>query len=89
MKIRPKPRKYNETEVNESYFAANSNEDGNCSREDPDGDSTPNDKSDFFKTPKREFKIFERKLDQKNFASNEIKTAKYSPMSFIPQNLVE
>ena len=47
MKIRPKPRKYNPEDLDESYFAAKSNEDGNMSREEgPDG----GDKTDFFNT---------------------------------------
>jgi len=38
---------------------------------------------------KREFKLFEKKLDHKNFTSNEIKSSKYTALNFIPQNLVE
>ena len=91
MKIRPKPRNYNRDDLDESYFAANSNEDGNCSREETmaGSDAQSADKSDFFKTSKREFKIFEKKLDHKNFTSNEIKSSKYTALNFIPQNLVE
>ena len=73
MKIQPKPRKYNKDDLEESYFAANSNEDGNCSREETMAENgCASDKSDFFKTLGREFKIFDKKLDQKNFASNRV-----------------
>lgn len=56
--------------MDESYFATNSNEDGNISREEatPGGD----DKSGFFATSKREFKILDKKISSKNYASNEI-----------------
>ena len=70
-KIKPKPRKYNKgEELEESYFATNSNEDGNISREEatPSGD----DKSGFFATSKREFKILDKKISSKNYANNDI-----------------
>lgn len=90
MKIRPKPRKYNKgEEMDESYFATNSNEDGdgNMSRE----EVTPNpgDKSGFFNTSKREFKILDKKISSKNYASNNIQTSEYNWLSFIPLNLVK
>ena len=75
MKIRPKPRKYNKgEEMDESYFATNSNEDGNMSRE----EVTPSggDKSGFFDTSKREFKILDKKIDSKNGLKVERKSRK-------------
>lgn len=83
MKIRPKPRKYRHgEEMDESYFAKNSQEDGNNSREEPD-----DDKSDFFKSSKREFKIFDKKIKEKNYASNMIWTQKYTWLNLIPLGL--
>jgi hypothetical protein len=68
-KIRPKPRKYNKgEEMDESYFATNSNEDGNISRE----ETTPGGDSGFFSTSKREFKILDKKISSKSYANNEI-----------------
>ena len=85
MKIRPKPRKYNPEDLDESYFAAKSNEDGNISREEgPDG----GDKTDFFNTQKREFKILDKKNGQKNYASNQIISSNYTRANFIPLNLI-
>ena len=73
MKIRPKPRKYGGEELEESYFAVNSNEGKqNLSR-----DETA-DESDFFDTQKREFKIYDKTIEEKGYSTNEIKTAKYS-----------
>lgn len=73
--------------MDESYFATNSNEDGNISREEatPGGD----DKSGFFATSKREFKILDKKISSKNYATNDIQTSQYTTMNFIPQNLVK
>lgn len=73
--------------MDESYFATNSNEDGNVSREEatPIGD----DKSGFFSTSKREFKILDKKISSKNYASNEIQTSNYTSFNFIPLNLVK
>ena len=88
MKIRPKPRKYNKgEEMDESYFATNSNEDGNMSRE----EVTPSggDKSGFFDTSKREFKILDKKIDSKNYSSNKVQTSEYNLLNFIPFNLVK
>jgi hypothetical protein len=54
--------------MDESYFATNSNEDGNISRE----EATPSgDQSGFFTTSKREFKILDKKISSKNYSSNE------------------
>ena len=48
MKIRPKPRKYNNEDIDESYFATKSDENSRSRDEEtPDGDQ---DKSEFFKT---------------------------------------
>ena len=89
MKIRPKPRKYNKEDMDESYFA-NSNEDGNQSREDDEADPDhATDKSDFFKTSKREFKIFDKKIAEKRYASNRIRSYRYSLWNFMPLNLVD
>ena len=89
MKIRPKPRKYNNGEdMDESYFAANSQEDGNNSPEETgDTDSQYKDKSNFFTSSKREFKIFDKKIKDKNYSSNVISTTHYSVKNFIPLNL--
>lgn len=84
MKIRPKPRKYNPEDLDESYFAAKSNEDGNISREE-----NPGDKSDFFNTQKREFKILDKKIDSRNYATNQILTSNYTRANFIPLNLIQ
>jgi hypothetical protein len=84
MKIRPKPRKYNPEDLDESYFAAKSNEDGNCSRE----ENPAADKSDFFNTQKREFKILDKKNASKNYASNQIINSIYTRANFIPLNLI-
>lgn len=83
MKIRPKPRKYNREDMDESYFAANSQEDGDRSRE----ELVSPGESDFFKASKREFKIFEKKISEKNFASNRICTSKYTWANFVALNL--
>ena len=51
MKIRPKPRKYNNEDIDESYFATKSDENSRSRDEEtPDGDQ---DKSEFFKTSSR------------------------------------
>jgi hypothetical protein len=77
MKIRPKPRKYGHDELEESYFAVNSNEGKqNLSRDDSGNETT--DKSDFYDSHKREFKIFDKNIDEKGYSSNEIKTTKYN-----------
>lgn len=89
MKIRPKPRKYDREDLDESYFAANSN-DGNISRDDlSQADTGPTDKSDYVYASKRDFKIFDKKHTNKNYASNEIRTSRYTMGNFIPQNLIE
>ena len=84
MKIGPKPRKYNPEDLDESYFAAKSNEDGNISREE-----NPGDKSDFFITQKRGFKILDKKIDSRNYATNQILTSNYTRANFIPLNLIQ
>lgn len=86
MKIRPKPRKYNNEDIDESYFATKSDENSRSRDEEtPDGDQ---DKSEFFKTSKREFKIFDKKISEKNYASNKIRSFRYNTLNFIPLNLV-
>jgi magnesium-transporting ATPase (P-type) len=85
MKIRPKPRKYNPEDLDESYFAAKSNEDGNVSRE----ENPATDKSDFFNTQKREFKILDKKNAQRPYASNKITSSTYTFSNFIPLNLIQ
>jgi len=86
MKIRPKPRKYNNEDIDESYFATKSDENSRSRDEEtPDGDQ---DKSEFFKTSKREFKIFDKKISEKNYASNKIRSFRYNTFNFIPLNLV-
>lgn len=53
-------------DLDESYFAARSNEDGNCSRDETAADSsdgqTKNGKGSSFMQGIREFKIFEKRL---------------------------
>ena len=68
LKLRPKPRKYDMLDPDESYFAATSNEDG-----DVEAGVNSGEKSDFFQSPKREFKIFDKK-PQKNYCSNELES---------------
>ncbi len=53
-------------DFDESYFAARSNEDGNCSRDETAADSSDgqskNGKGSSFTAGMREFKIFEKRL---------------------------
>lgn len=88
IKIRPKPRRYAKDEMDESYFAKNSNDEGNGSTDEPNDSTTASSTSGFCSQSKREFKIFQKKAGD-GFASNEIKTTRYSLASFIPLNLVE
>ena len=89
MKIRPKPRKYNNEDIDESYFATKSDENSRSRDGDGDEDDEGKDKLDFFKTSKREFKIFDKKICEKGYSSNRIRTFKYSRWNFIPLNLVD
>lgn len=86
MKIRPKIRKYGMKEgMDESYFAANSMEDGNNSREEP----TDGENAQFFKIPKREFKILDRKIKEKGYLDNMVWTSEYTAANFIPLSLTK
>lgn len=87
MKIRPKPRKYNNEDIDESYFATKSDE--NSKSRDDEAEDENKDKSEFFKTSKREFKIFDKKINEKNYSSNRIRTFRYNAWNFIPLNLVD
>ena len=53
-------------DLDESYFAARSNEDGNCSRDETAADSSDehnkSGKGNSFTANMREFKIFEKRL---------------------------
>jgi len=66
LKLRPKPRKYDMLDPDESYFAVTSNGDGDNLETGPSSE-----KSDFFTTSKREFKIFDKK-PWKIYCSNEL-----------------
>ena len=53
-----------------------------------EGDNS-DDKSKFFSCPKRECKIFDKKIREKNYATNLVYSSKYSLLDFIPYNLTE
>ena len=88
MKIRPKPRKYAKDEMDESYFAKNSNDEGSCSTDERTASTAASSTSGFCSKSKREFKIFQKKAGD-GFTSNEIVTSKYTLSNFVPLNLVE
>ena len=52
-------------------------------------DDNCDDKSKFFSCPKREFKIFDKKIREKNYASNRIYSSSYSLLNFVPYNLTQ
>ena len=62
IKIRPKPRKYAKDEMDESYFAKNSNDEGSCSTDERTASTAASSTSGFCSKSKREFKIFQKKL---------------------------
>ena len=66
MAINPRGPMKMRDDLDESYFAARSNEDGNCSRDETAADSSDehskSGKGNSFTANMREFKIFEKRL---------------------------
>ena len=84
MKIRPKPRRYNDDELDESYFAARSNGEekgGSWS------DENQGNQNDINKRGMREFKIYDKKLETKRMNGNYHSVTPYEHRQFIPVTL--